>query len=242
MSVSSVVYLVVFGSLRLHGLRHTDFPVHHHLRELAQTLVHQVGDAIQPSNFLLSPSFPTFSLSQPQRLFQWVSSSHQVAKVLELQIQYRSFQRIFRTDFLLDGLFWSRCCPRDYQVSFPKASTLHCSAFFIVQISHPCVAIGMAITLTRWTFVSKVISLFFNMLSRLVIAFLPGGKCLLISWVQSPSTVILNPKKTKSVTVFIISPSICHEVMGPHTMIFILWMLSFKPAFHSPLSLSSRGF
>ena len=80
-------------------------------------------------------------------------------------------------------------------MSSPKASTLQCSAFFTVQISHPYVAIGMAITLTRWTFVSKVISLFFNILSRLVIAFLPGGKCLLISWMQSPSTVILDPKK-----------------------------------------------
>ena len=94
---------------------------------------------------------------------------------------------------------------------------------------------------TQWTFFGKVMSLLFNMLSMLVIAFLPRSKHLLISWLQSPSTVILKPKKIKSVTISIVSPSICHEVMGLDAMIFIFWMLSFKPAFHSPLSLSSRG-
>ena len=83
----------------------------------------------------------------------------------------------------------------------------------------------------RWTFVDKVMSLLFNMLSRLVITFLPRSKCLLISWLQSPSAVILEPPKIKSVTVSVVSPSICHEVMGPDAMIFIFWMLSFKPAF-----------
>ena len=80
--------------------------------------------------------------------------------------------------------------------------------------------LGKTIALTRWTFVGKVMSLLFNM-SRLVIAFLPRSKCLLISWFQSPSAVILEPKKRKSVTVFIVSPSICHEVMGPDAMIFV---------------------
>ena len=97
---------------------------------------------------------------------------------------------------------------------------------------------GKTITLTRWTFVGKVMSLLFNMLSRLVIAFLPRSKCLLISWLQSPSAVILEPKKIKFVTVSIVSPSICHEVMGLDAMILVFWMLSFKPAF----SLSSFTF
>ena len=100
---------------------------------------------------------------------------------------------------------------------------------------------GKTIALTRWIFVGKVMSLLFNMLSRFVIAFLLRSKCLLISWLQSPSAVILEPKKRKSVTVSIVSPCICHEVMGPDAMILVFWMLSFKPTFQSPLSLSSRG-
>ena len=95
-----------------------------------------------------------------------------------------------------------------------KASILQCSAFFTVQLTHPYMTTGKAIALTRWTFVSKVMSLLFNMLSRLVIAFLPRSKHLWISWLQSPSAVILEPPKIKSVTVSIVSPSICHEVMG----------------------------
>ena len=91
--------------------------------------------------------------------------------------------------------------------------------------------IGKTTALTIWTFVGKVMSLLFNMLSRCVITLLSRSKCLLISWLPSPSTVILEPKKIKSVTVSIVSPSICHEVMGPDAMIFVFWMLSFKPAF-----------
>ena len=94
-----------------------------------------------------------------------------------------------------------------------KASTLWFSAFFIVQLSHPYMTTGKNLALTRWTFLGKVMSLLFNMLSRLVIAFLPRNKHLLISWLQSPSAVILEPPKIKSVTVFIVSASICHEVM-----------------------------
>ena len=96
-----------------------------------------------------------------------------------------------------------------------KESILLCSAFFIVQLSHPYMTTGKTIALTRQTFVGKVISLFFNMLSRLVITFLRRSKHLLISWLQSPSAVILEPQKTKPATVSIVSPSICHEVMGP---------------------------
>ena len=109
-----------------------------------------------------------------------------------------------------------------------KASILRCSAFFIVQLSHPFMTTGKTIALTRWTFVDKVMSLLFNMLYRLVIDFLPRSMRLLISWLQSPSAVISEPSKIKSATV---SPSICHEVMGPDVMILVFWVLSFKPTF-----------
>ena len=102
-----------------------------------------------------------------------------------------------------------------------KASTLQHSAFFMVQISHPYMTTGKTRTLTRQTFVGKVISLLFNTLSRFVIVFLPRSKRLLISWLQSPCAVILEPKKIKSLTVSIVSPSICHKVMGPDVMILV---------------------
>ena len=101
-----------------------------------------------------------------------------------------------------------------------KASILRHSAFFKAQLSHPYMTTGKNIALTRWTFVGKVMSLLFNMLSRWSIAFLPRSKCLLISWLQSPSAVILEPQKIKSDTV---SPSICHEVMGLDAMILVFW-------------------
>ena len=106
-----------------------------------------------------------------------------------------------------------------------KASILWCSAFFTVQLSHPYMTTGKTTALTRRTFVGKVMSLLFNMLSRWVIAFLPRSKRLLISWLQSPSAVILEPKKIKSLTVPIVSPSMCHEVMGPD--IYLLKKYSF---------------
>ena len=112
-----------------------------------------------------------------------------------------------------------------------KASILLCSACFIVQLSHPYMTTGKTIALTKWTFVDKVMSLLFNMLSRLVITFLPRSKHLLISWLQSPPAVILEPKKIKSGSVSTVSPSISHEVMGPDAMILVVWMLSFKPTF-----------
>ena len=216
------------------------FPVHHQLPEFTQTHVHRVGDAIQPSHPLSSCSSPAFNLSQYQDLFQWVSSLHQVAKVLEFQLLHQSFQWIFRTDFLsidwFDLLAVQRTLKSLLQHHSPKASILWRSAFFIVQLSHPYMTTRKTIALTRWTFVGKVMSLLLNKLSRLVITFLPRSKHLLISWLYSPSAVILEPKKIKSVTVSIVSPSICHEVMGLDAMILVFWMLSFKPAF----SLSSR--
>ena len=105
-----------------------------------------------------------------------------------------------------------------------KAPILQCSAFYRVQLSHPYMTTGKTIALTRWTFVGKVMSLLFNMLSRLVITFLRRSKRLLISWLQSPSTVILEPQKIKSDTVSTVSPSISHEVMGPSQ--FVIWNYS----------------
>ena len=113
-----------------------------------------------------------------------------------------------------------------------KPSILQRSAFFMVHFSHPYMTTGKTIALTRRTFVSKVLSLLFNMLSRLVIAFLSRSKRLLTSWLQSPSAVIMEPQKIKSATV---SPSICHEVMRPDGMIFVFWVLILSQLFHSSL-------
>ena len=194
-------------------------PVHHQLPEFTQTQVHRVGDAIQPSHPLSSPSPPAPNPSQHQSLFQWVSSSREVAKVLEFQLQHHSFQRnppgliSFRMDWLdLLAVQGTRKSLLQHHTS--NASILWCSAFFTVQLSNPYMTTGKAITLTRRTFVGKVMSLLLNMLSRLVITFLSRGKRLLISWLQSPSAVILEPKKIKSDTVSTVSPSISHE-LGP---------------------------
>ena len=115
-----------------------------------------------------------------------------------------------------------------------KASILQHSPFFTVQLSHPYMTAGKTIALTRWTFVGKVMSLLLNILSRLVIIFLQRSKRLLSSWLQSPSVVILESLKIKSATVSTVSPSICHEVMGPDAMIFVFSMLSFLGPLHFP--------
>ena len=218
------------------------FTVHHQLLEFTQTHVHRVGDAIQPSHPLSSPSPPAFNLYQHQGLFQWVSSSHQVATVLEFQVQHQSFQEhpgliSFRMNWL-DLLPVQGTLKSLLQHHSIKASILWNSAFFRVQLSHPYMTTGENIALIRQTFVGKVMSLLFNMLSSLVITFIPRRKHLLISWLQSPSAVILEPPKIKSATVSTVSPVICHEVMGPDAMILVFWMLSFKPTF----SLSSFTF
>ena len=167
-------------------------PVHHQLLEFTQTHDHWVGDAIQPSHPLSSPS-PAFNLAQHQGLFQWVSSLHQVAKVLEFSFssspsnEYSGLTS-FRMDWLdLLAVQWTLKSFLQHHSS--KASILWQSAFFIVQLSHPYMTTGKTIALTRWNFVGKVIYLLFNMLSRLVITFLPRSKRLLISWLQSPSAV-----------------------------------------------------
>ena len=210
------------------------FPVHHQLPELTQTHVHWVS--------------PTVNLSQHQGLFQEVSSSNQVAKGLEFQLQHQSFQWIyswlisFRIDWFnllaVQGTLKSLL-----QHHSSKASIHQRSVFFIVQLSHPYMTTGKNIALTRRTFVGKVMSLLFNILSRLFIAFLPRSKSLLVSWPQSPSAVILEPKKIKSLTICIVSPSIYHEVIGPDAMILVFWMLSFKPTFSlSPFTIIKRLF
>ena len=156
------------------------FPVHHQLLESAHTHVHWVGDAIQPSHPLSSPSPSALDLSQHQDLFEWVSSSHQVAKVLESQLQHQSSNEhpgliSFRMDWL-DLLAVQRTFKSLLQHHGSKASILQCSALFIVQFSHPYMTTGKTVALTRQTFVGKLMSLLFNMLSRLVITFLPRTK------------------------------------------------------------------
>ena len=144
---------------------------------------------------------------------------HQVAKVLEFQLQHQSFHEhpgliSFRMDWL-DLLPVQGTLKSLLQHHRSKASILWHSAFFIVQLSHPYMTTGKNTALIRWTFAGKVMSLLFNMLSRLVTTFLPRSKRLLISWLQSLSAVILEPRKIKSDTVSTVSPSISHEVTGP---------------------------
>ena len=146
------------------------FPVHHQLLELTQLM------SIQWSHPLSSPSPPDFNLSQHQGLFQWVSSLHQAAKVLQFQLQQQSFQWVFRTDFLLDCLVGSPCSPRDSQESSPtpqfKSINFSVFSFLYSSTFTSKMTTGKTIALTRQTFAGKVMSLLFNMLSRFVIAFL----------------------------------------------------------------------
>ena len=151
-------------------------PVHHHLPEFTQMHVHWVGNAIQPSHPLLSPSPPALNLSQSN------------SGLISFRMNWLDLPAVQGT---LKSLL---------QHHSSKASILWCSAFFIIQLSHPYMTAGKTIALTRGTFVGKVMSLLFNMLSRLVTALLPKGKRLLILWLQSPSAVILEHKKIKFVT------------------------------------------
>ena len=175
--------------------------VHHQLPEFTQTHVHWVSDAIKPSHPLSSPSPLALNLSQHQSLFQWVSSSHELVKVLSFRLSISPSKEhpgliSFRMDWLalleVQGTLKSLL-----QHQNSKASVFWHSAFFRAQLSHPYMATGKTIALTRRTFVGKVMSLLFNMLSRLVITFLSSSKHLLISWLQSPSVVILEPLQNK---------------------------------------------
>ena len=211
--ISSVQFSrsVVSDSLWPHDCSMPGLPVHHRLTEFTQTHVHQVGDAIQPSHPLSSPSPPAPILPNIS-LFWWVISSHEVAKIREFSFSIIPSKEhpgliSFRKDWL-DLLEVQGTLKSILQHHSLKASILQLSAFFTVQLSHPYMTTGKTIALTRRTFVDKVMSLLFNMLSRLVITFLPRSKRLLISWLQSPSAVISEPKKLKSDTVSTISPSI----------------------------------
>ena len=201
----------------------SDFPINHCLLAFTQVHVYWVGDAIWSSH-PLSPSFPVaFNLSQNQDLFQWFGSMQQcgqnivasaLASVLSMNIQ--GWFPLGLTGLIslqsrgLSSVFWSTTQP-------PLWSN--------------CQTIALSIR----TFVGTVMSLLFNMLSRFAIAFLSRSKWLLISWLQSPTTVILELNKRKSVTASTFPPTICHEVMGTDTMILDFLMLSFKPTF-SPSS------
>ena len=234
-------YSDMSDSLWCHGLQHARLPCPSPTPEVYSNSC-LISDAIQPSHPLSSPSPPAFNLSQHQGGFQWVSSSHQAAKGLEFQLQLSPSNGhpgliSFRMDWLnllaVQGILKSLL-----QHHSSKASILRYSAFFIVQLSHPYVTPGKTIALTRWTLVGKVMSLLFNILSRLVRAFLPRCQRLLILWLQLPSAVILEPQKIKFVTVSMVFPYICHEVMRLDAMILVFWMLSFKLTF----SLSSFTF
>ena len=202
-------YSVFSNSLWPPGLYTPGLPVHHQLPKFTQAHVHWVSDAIQPSYPLLSPSLPAFNLSQHQGLclesglrIKWpkyscfsfgISPSNEYSGVIYFRIDWFDLLAVQGT---LKSLL---------QHHSSKALILQRSAFFIVQLSHPYVTTGKTIALTRWIFVGKVMSLLFNMLSRLVIAFIPRSKRLLISWLQIPSAVILEPPKIQSVTVSIVS-------------------------------------
>ena len=208
-------------------------PVHHQLPELTKLTSIEL---VMPSNHLLLchpllllpsifPSITVFS-NESALLIRW--TKYWIFSFNISPSNEHSRLTCFRMDSL-DLLAVQGTLKSLPQHCSSKASILWCSAFFIVQLSHPYMTTGK--TLTRQTFVDKVMSLLLNMLSRLVITFLPRSKHLLISWLQSP-------KKIKSATVSTLSPPIYHEVMGPDAMIFIFWMLSFKPTF----SLSSFTF
>ena len=173
------------------------FPIHHQLLELTQTHVYWVGDSIQPSHPLSSLFPPTFNLAQHQGLFQWVSS-YQVAKVLEFQLQHQSFQWVFRNDFLWIDLFDLLAMQGTLKSSpapqFKRINALVLS--FVYSQTLTSIHDHWKNHSFDWqTFVSKVMSLLFNMLSKLVTAFLSRSKHLLISWLQSPSAAILEHKK-----------------------------------------------
>ena len=239
---SSVPSLIVSDSLRPHGLQHARLPCPSSTPRVYSNscaLSRWCHPAISSSVVTFSSCLQSFPASGSFQMSQFFASGGQSigvsasASVLPVNIQ----------DWF--PLEWTESLLQHHS---SKASILQPSAFFIVQLSHPYMTTGKTVALTRWTFVGKVMSFLFNMLSRLVITFLPRSKCLFISWLQSPSTVILEPPKMRPATVslflhlfchcFTVSPSICHEVMGPDAMIFVFWMLSFKP----PFSLSSFTF
>ena len=181
--------------------------------QFVQTHVHWLSDTILQSCALSPRSPPAFNHSQHQGLFQWVRSSFQVTKVLELQfsISHNNEYSVlvsFRIDWF--DLAVQGTLKSIIQHHSLRASILSHSAYFMVQLSHQYMAIGKTIALAIQTFGGKVMPLLFNTLSRFVITFLSWNKFLLISWLQSPYSVIFEAKDIMSVTVSIVSPSICH--------------------------------
>ena len=206
----------MYDSLRPHEPQHPRSPVHPNSRSPPKPMF---IESVMPSNHLILsrpllrlpsvfPSKGSFPMSQ---LFALGGQSIGLsASISVLPMNTQDWSPLGWTGWISlqsKGLL---------QHHSSKASLLWFSAFFIVQLSHPYTTTGKTIALTRWIFVGKVMSLLFNMLSRLVISFLPRSKHLLISWPQSPSAVILEPPKIKSETVSTVSPFICHEVMGPY--------------------------
>ena len=208
------------------------FPVHHQFLKLAQTHVYRISDAIKPSHPLLSllllssifPSIRFFPMSQffESNINANLSKYWSFSFSIRLSNEY-SGRISFRMDWLdllaVQGTLKSLC-----QHHSSKTSILRCPAFFIVQLSHPYMTTGETIALARWAFADKVMSLRFNMLSRLVIAFLPRSKRLLLSWLQSPSAVILEPKEIKSLTVFHFSPHL-HTMKWWHARGHLIYKL-----------------
>ena len=231
------------NSSRPHELQHARPPcpsptpgVHPNPCPLSRWLQPTISSSVVP--FSSCPqSFPASGSFQMSQLFTSGGQSIGVsalASVLPMNIQ---------NWFPLGWTYWISLQSKGALKSLlqhhsSKASILRHSAFFIVQLSHPYMTTRKTIALTRQTFVDKVMSLLFNMLSTLVITFLPSSKHLSISWLKSTSAVILEPPKIKSATVSTVSPSICHEVMGPDAMILVFRILSFQPTF----SLSSYTF
>ena len=247
--VSSVQFShsVMSNSLRPHGLQHVRLPCQSPAPGTCSNSC-PLSQWCHPNiSSFVDPSALAFYLSQHQGLFQWVcikwpkywsfsfsfnvSPSNEYSGLISFKMDWFDLLAVRGT---LKSLL---------QHHSSKASVLWCSALFMVQLSHPQMTTGKTIALARQTFVGRVMSLFFHMLSRLAITFLPRSKHLLNSWLQLPSAVILEPQKApkikKYLTASVVSPSICDKVIGPDAIILAFWMLSFKPAFS--LSLSSRG-
>ena len=232
------------------------FPVNHQLPEFAQLLSIEL---VMPSNLLIFcspllfppsifPSIRNFS-SESVLHIRWPKLQPSTPTSVGVSASASVLPMNIQDWFPLGWTHWISLQSKAFQKSSPTPQFKSINSSALSCLYNPTLTsihdYWKTIALTRQTFVGKVMSLFFNMLSRLVIAFLPRSKCLLISWLQSPSAVILEPaphlqKKGKSLTVSFVSPSICHEVMGPVAKIFIFWMLRFKPTFSFPLSLSSR--
>ena len=218
------------------------FPVLHYLSEFAQIHVHRVGHAMYPILCCLLllppsilPSFRVFSNDSALHI-RWpkywsfsISSSNEYLVMISFRIDWFD---LLAAQGTLKSLL---------QHHYLKASVLRHSVFVVVQLWHPYMTTGKSRALTIETFVGKVMSLLFNMLSMFVIAFPPRSNCLFISWLQSLSEVISESRKIKSVTASTSSPSICHKMMRLGAIILIFLNVEFSPRFFSPLLPSSRG-